>query len=372
MAACLAGSYAIGQSFPPAWNSSSTYVAGDIVQYGGNWYRAMAALGASGPYPASAYGKWELNYVRSNTTLTIGDRQAFANLQYAWQFARNARIADAAYLHLSIVTSSGDFTENFTAPFSLDHGSGALISIIGDNRANILLDFYQEPSNGNFLGTNGFVIDGGHSFGTISGFLINDVPSGTLRSFTPGQQGITLFNGASISNLENVAIGNGLGGGFGTGVYASQQASISISSSTTINCSSGLVADFGASILAGGVSITSNSGSAVYADHNATISNENAQFSNPSFPGTGAGVVAFDGGFVDAKGCTIGGSTPSGSQYNYGCQVENGGRANVENVTFGGNTNDIYADLNGVAYAQGASTPDGNSVDSSNGAFIFT
>ncbi len=42
------------QAFPPAWTSSATYAAGDIVQYGGNWYRAMKALSAGGPYPASA------------------------------------------------------------------------------------------------------------------------------------------------------------------------------------------------------------------------------------------------------------------------------------------------------------------------------
>ncbi len=176
------------QSFPPAWSSSASFAAGDIVQYGGNWYRAMTALSADGPYPASAYGKWELNYVRSNTTLAIGAGQAFANLAYAWQFARNARIADAAYLHLDIVTTSGNFNENFNSAFSLDHSFGALISIIGDNPNNIILNFTGATSNG-------LTIDTGHVIGLVDNLVLTG-------SFSTGS-GIVVSSGAQL-NGENL------------------------------------------------------------------------------------------------------------------------------------------------------------------------
>ncbi len=46
------------QSYPPVFSSTATYVAGDLVQYGGNWYRAVKALGAHGPYPSNGFGSW--------------------------------------------------------------------------------------------------------------------------------------------------------------------------------------------------------------------------------------------------------------------------------------------------------------------------
>ncbi len=78
---------------------------GDLVTDYGNIYRCEVTV--STPYldPSKTYKNWELFYVRSSTTLPIGVGQTFPDLATAWTYAHNARVAQGAYLHLSIVTS---------------------------------------------------------------------------------------------------------------------------------------------------------------------------------------------------------------------------------------------------------------------------
>src|ERR1700722_19506374 len=123
--------------FPPAYNNQAHYAVGDLVTDYGNLYRCQAAV--TKPYldPSKTYKNWELYYVRNNTTIPVGVGQAFPTLAIAWNYVRNCHVAEAAYLHLSIVTTAGDLSETFTAPFSLDMMYGSQVSIIGDNAANI-------------------------------------------------------------------------------------------------------------------------------------------------------------------------------------------------------------------------------------------
>ena len=351
MCACLSRA----QSFPPAWSSTATYAAGDTVQYGGNWYRAVVPLSAGGPYPAAAYDKWELNYVRSNTTLTIGAHQGFANLVYAWQFARNARIADAAYLHFSIVTTSGDFNESFSAPFSLDHGSGALISVIGDDASKITLKF---PSS------NGFVLDGAHGFGTLSHVTL--VGGSSANALSPGQ-GISVLNGATIGDVSDSTIEY-----FKTGVYAYEDASAYLDSATVISgCNVYVKADQSAAVTYGGfnVTLTLDNQTILYANHNATIVAEsstiNTNLSDPNDPGVGVGALAQNGGVIDINSSTLGIMAEA-------CMAEFGGRITVTNGFFNmGNGYGTYADHGGTINETGADDAAARYIDSGNGSYVY-
>ncbi len=51
------------------------------------------------------------------------------------------------YLHLSIVTTQGDFSESLNNAILLDMDNGSQISLMGDNASNIQLSFAN---------TNGF------------------------------------------------------------------------------------------------------------------------------------------------------------------------------------------------------------------------
>ena len=344
-AVCLTScSLVHAQTFPPAWTSTATYAPGDIVQYGGNWYRAMKALPVSGPYPASAYGSWELNFVRSNTTLTIGAGQGFANLTYAWTFAHNARIADAAYLHFNIVTTRGTFSENFNAPFSLDHGSGALISIIGDYQININLNF---PSTG-------FTIDSNHAFGTLSGLSING----------PAQTGTGIFaDNGTIYNIASCLISR-----FQTAVEALQTSSLYVGGSVTLlnTYGYGLYANQGANIEAGPFKFNQNGtfgGACLYANYNGTISCPNIDLTANALSGIGA--WAENGGAIDVSGCSI-------DSWTTACQADNAGHIVVFNSTFFQNTVDLKAYNSGTINATGTSSPDGNSGGSgTDGSWIY-
>lgn len=340
------------QAFPPAWTSSASYAAGDIVQYGGNWYRAMKALSAAGPYPSNAYGYWELNFVRSNTTLTVGNKQGFANLVYAWQFARNARIADAAYLHINIVTTAGDFSESFSTPFSLDHGSGALISIIGDHAGNISLSF---PKG------NAFQLDNGHSFGTVSNLSI----AGPGPESTYGQ-GFSLLNSAAFGELTNTTITN-----FATGVYAYEGASVYMGSDPIIACGTAITSDQAASVSVGGLNLTLPTPGSVglYADHNGIIIAEDSAFTSPEQNGTA--VKAENGGVIDVNSSTFG--TAVNETVGIGCKAEYGGRITATNALFWmGSAYDIVVDHGGTVNAAGAATSDPWSVGSNDGSYAWS
>jgi len=154
---------------------------------------------------------------------------------YAWQFARNARIADAAYLHFAIISQYQMFYETFSAPFSLDHSSGALISLIGDNPNSVYLEF---PTS------NGLVVDSGHSFSTISNVTIQ----GPTATDAGGPRGITATSGATIASITQTTITQ-----CGIALYTDQNSSVSLGSNVEISqCYSAMSADHGASIMANG------------------------------------------------------------------------------------------------------------------------
>lgn len=336
------------QSFPPAWSSTATYAAGDIVQYGGNWYRAMKALSAHGPYPAAAYGEWELNFIRSNTTLTVGNGGAFPNLVYAWQFARNARIADAAYLHFTIATESKPFTENFSEPFSLDRDNGALVSISGDGYATVTFDFTKSA---------GFTIDTGHQFGTLAN--INVTGDGdTVSSPT----GISATQGASIQTVSNVSLIT-----FGIGIYANQNASLNLDSETYTNdCYFSIYADGAASVVAGGSTFMAGAaaGTGIYADHNSHVSDVQGLLQGT---GSGVGCQAENGASVDISKAGV-------ESWGKGALAEYSGHIVALNASFGdttNNTTDVQVDNGGIAHVTGSFFQDTNSVGLNDGSYLY-
>jgi hypothetical protein len=205
----LSGSVsAAAQSYPPSWGSTTHYAVGDVVQTGGNWYRAIKAITTPNHNPATDYADWELNFVRSNTTLMIGTGETFPTLVAAWTYALNSRVADGSYLHFYISTTNAKHTESLAAPFLLDHSCGTRMAILGDNESNITFNF-------NF--TNGLIIDTGHSFNTLSGFNIANTGAGNTND------GIKVDLQASIDAVENLTVN-----GFSNGIHVSQNGSISI------------------------------------------------------------------------------------------------------------------------------------------------
>lgn len=339
---CLGAMTAVAQSFPPAWSSSASYAAGDTVEYGGNWYRAMVAQSAGGPYPAAAYGKWELNFIRSNTTLTIGPGQGFANLVYAWQFARNARIADAAYLHLVIVYNNGGVFETFDGPFSLDHGSGALISISSSGSIPEL----------SFPNSNGFVIDSGHSIGSITSL---DLYGGVSDSSSVG---VSVTQGATI--VANSLLVDG----FETGIYAASGGNfvgVGPSDCAYVQTVNGLYVDAGRAI--GLMAIQDISGNAIVADHGATVNVAYSYIAGASEDGVTA-VTAQNGATVDVDNADIAG-------FSKACVAQYRGYINCSLATISTGTT-LYAKDGGGIYAAGANLSSAGSTDSNEGSYIWS
>jgi hypothetical protein len=297
------------QSFPPAWSTTASYAAGDIVQYGGNWFRSMKAQTPNTLSPATTYTNWELNYVRSSTTLAVGVKQAFPLLINAWTFAHNARIADGAYLHLAISTAQGNYTQSGSVPFSLDHGSGADISIIGDVPANIQFAFTG----------NGFTIDTGHAFALLSGVTIG------------GGSGAAVYadGNASINEVSNTVIAK-----FQTGVEADQNASINCDATVQISgFDIGVVASRGGNIsIAPGFSMMGT-----------------------GQEGTSVGLLAGYDAHIDALACTI-------EDCEYGVEVSAGAAVNVFVGHFNNCAYGLYALQRGYLEASKA-TLGSNEID---------
>ncbi len=197
--------------FPPAYDNQAHYRPGDLVTDYGNLYRCQVVV--TKPYidPSKNYTYWELFYVRNNTTIPIGLGQTFPTLTIAWNYVRNCRIALAAYLHLNIVTTGGAYNETYTASMSLNHNSGAQISIIGDDVSAIHL---------NFSFSHGFTIDTGHSFGTISKVSLVGASN---------NNGIYGTSSGSIANIDTVGIS-----GFEYGVFAEGLANLNFGNNITV------------------------------------------------------------------------------------------------------------------------------------------
>ncbi len=275
----------------------------------GNVYRCIKSV--STPYldPSKDYANWELNFARSNTTLPIGSGETFPDLETAWKYCENCRVAQGAYLHLNIVTTNGDFNETFPSAFSLDHQSGAQVSIIGDNENNIGFSF---PNS------NGLTIDSAHGFQTISSVNI---------SGQPAYLGIAATQGAAIANLENVQVS-----GFGTAYSAAGNASLSIAASCGgVAKGHVLSATQSGSITVGAGIILLGTGESValFAAYNGTISADGAELldfadgaeadfggvitiGGASISDCGTGAVAIDGGRILAITARFGTAVPSG------------------------------------------------------------
>jgi hypothetical protein len=275
------------QTYPPAWKSSSTYAQGDQVQVNGNIYRALGAVSQSGPSPATSYAKWELYYVRSNTTLMVGVNQTFPTLVSAWNYALNAKVADGVYLHFYISSAGGNFAESFASPFLLDHGSGARMAILGDVAANDTLTFSS---------TNGFIVDTGHAFNTISGVSI--VNSGTSQQY---RDGLKADFQATVSSLSNVIFT-----GFGTSILATQGASVTALSSCSLSGNSPAVqaSSGGSVVFPQGITLTGPGNDTIYTGF---FAYDGGQIIAPGsiISSFGDGILASTGGIVDAGSSTI-------------------------------------------------------------------
>ncbi len=336
------------QSYPPAFSSTAEYAAGDLVQYGGNWYRAVKALPAHGPYPSNGFGSWELNFVRSNTTLVIGVGQQFPSLQDAWAFALEARIADGAFLHLSISTAHGVLLDTFTGSFSLDHGSGSKISIIGDSASNILL-------GGNGFPGNGLTLDSGHNIAMLSNVSI--VGQGTSGDGA----GLFVSTNASI-NCSGVEVIN-----FDRGVTAISGANVSLDSSSTIYSSTlySVYASESAIVNLGyGFSCSDDKvEKMLYAATGANINAEGCTFMGAGSSSASSGIAAEDGGSIDVSNGTVSG-------FYTGIRAEDHSFANASGVTLSGNHTDLLVDYNGVINGSALVGPT-ESVDSGSGSYIY-
>jgi hypothetical protein len=333
------------QSYPPVWSNTSKYAAGDMVTDYGNVYRCIKVV--TTPYldPSKTFANWELNEVRNNTTLTIGTGQTFPTLTAAWTNALNCRVAQGVYLHLSIVTTKGDFTENFTSAFSLDHGSAAGISIIGDQTANINL---------NFPNTNGFTIDSGCTFGALENYTLTQNPEAN-------EQGVSLSQNSTITLVNNISF---------------------------VGSTDPIYADTGSNVTGGsGLQFTSFSGAGaiVTATNGATATmnglNITGQFIGP-------GILAQLGGHIIAQGAEV-------SEFAYGAEATEGGvidltNANISHCDYGvfavmkghvcavsaNFTNDqygdIWADTGATVDASYAGYSGNSGAHTANGGYIFT
>jgi hypothetical protein len=341
----LAASFALAQTYPPAWNSSATYAVGDQIQLNGNVLRNVRATGPS----TFKYSYWELWNVRANTNVMVGVGQTFSTLPAAWTYAKNARVSDGAYLHLYISTAKGNLDETFTAPFSLNQGSGALISIIGDNPLKI---------NFTFNASNGFEVDTGRAFGSITGIELT------------GQNAYTGISATSLGVIGDIS--NTTVTGFGIGYYAFQGGSIHLENNVSVSTSgTGFAAGAaGAIVIADGLNLNGlgpGSSTCFYTNHNGTIVAENCILGAST--GYGHGVWAENGGFIDVNGGNINDCTTA-------CQADLGGRVSVRSGHLGtqhqSNTTDINVFDGGTVDANGAADNNLITQGTNDGSFVWT
>lgn len=336
------------QSFPPVWNNTSSYVAGDMVTDYGNVYRCIRPVTTPYMDPSKDYTNWELNFARSNTTLLIGSGETFPTLATAWTYCENSRVAQGAYLHLNIVTTNGNFNETFASAFSLDHQSGSQVSIIGDNESNIDLSF---PNS------NGFTIDAGHGFQVISNLTISG----------GGPTGISATQGGAIADLADVNVA-----GFGIAYSATDNASLTVASScsgtptgTVFYATQSGSITIGAGIILLGMGPGSNE-TAFWANLNGTISAYQAEV-----VGFGIGVLAQGGG-------TIYIDTGEVSDCATGVLSQDGGRVFAIYTRFGAvapfgiaNFNDLQASRSGTIFASPGDYST-KQVGGTDGSFIYS
>ncbi len=343
---CLAASMGHAQAFPPAFSKSSTYLAGDIAQYGGNWYRAMTPITANGAYPAAAYGKWELNFVCSNTTLTVGAGQMFANLVYAWQFARNARIADAAYLHLNIVTTSAPFSETLSTSFSLNQDSGDLISIAGDDATKITL---HSTSDG-----PAFVLTKHHCIGSLSNLTIT------------GPQNIG--TGLEVEDGSNLTASGLTLPEFAVGAITIGVSMATLYQLTTADCVHPVEADSAACLTAPSLNCTYSQpqmGTGILADHQSTIDVSYSTITNVANGApTGTAVSADHGASIDLEYSTL-------HNFSVSLAATNGARIFAQNSDLINSITDASASFAATVSLVGAMNTGGEQLGTNDGSYIY-
>jgi hypothetical protein len=322
------------QSYPPAYSAASHYAIGDLAQTGGNVYRAIKAVtGGSGPL--FDYTDWQLESVKTNTTLLIGASQVFPTLTAAWNYCLNARVADGVYLHLYISTANGNYTQTFSSPFLLDHGSGPRMAILGDNQANIQLNCAPDVT--------GFIVDTGHSFNTLSGL--------TLNGGSGSGDGIKADFDATISSIGNTNIFS-----FNNGIHAQQGASVLVGAGCTLfACSSAAcLAETSASVVfSQGITLTGGGAngqeSGFMAKTGGEVIAENSTLSTFS-----VGAQALLGGIVDINGSSV-------SNCNAGAFATNGGILTAESSTIEACSTGVSSTEHGFLQASYA-TITGNNV----------
>jgi hypothetical protein len=341
------------QSYPPAWSATATYAVGDTVQLNGNWYRAIKAVSTPNLTPTTYFDYWELSFVRSNTTLFIGEKEPFSTLLEAWDNVLEARIADGVYLHLYISSHVHNFSQTFTTPLSLDHGSGARISIIGDNKANDSLTF---------TGCNGLTLDSGHAFGMISGLTLIGQPNNGGPYI-----GISTTNGATIADVVSTTIS-----GFAWCCYSANNASLTVDGDLAMQSFTiGLFAEELGSIVVTETTtqLTINGGGStgIYANKGGLVEAPHTVLNNLSM-----GAQAENGALIDIN-------VPFISGCSTGCRADLGGRVYAEYSTLDdtfihqtSNGTDFVAKTGGIVdglnYEVGTPT---TSVDSGNGSYVY-
>jgi predicted outer membrane repeat protein len=301
-----------------------------------------------------------MNLVRANTTLMIGTSQTFPSLAAAWNHILNARVADGVYLHLYLSSANGSLEETFSSAFLLDHGSGARIAILSDNITKNSLFF---------SGCNGFIIDSGHSFNTLSGFKISAVqpPSNGTGIVATNQATISSVgiyvtdfpNGYEAANGGRLTVNSSLGGlvGFTSqAAYATSGGGIQFGTAFSITgpgpnsqCS-GLVADTGGFIEAPTASI-SDCTDGILSSSNGFVAADNAQIGGCYYA-----IDAVQGGSVRVFRASLGSCASSG------CTAENGGAIYAEDATIQNNPVGCNAQERGFIDCTGA-VVSGNNED---------
>jgi len=294
--------------------------------------------------------------VRGNSTYMIGTSETFTTLTGAWSFIKNAHVADGVFLHLYITNAHGNFSQNFSTPFSLDQQSGSQISIIGISKIDCDVTFTTG---------NGFTLDSGHSFGLISGLDIFGSSSGS---------GIVVADNATLGELSNCSLV-----GFETCLSALNNGDFAqVDTTAFLNCNKpgtecqaewGGMVTFQSEYTIDGAG-TSGGGTCLFADHGGKISAPSLQMANFNI-----GVEAKFDGIIDAGGCSIGGC-------NTGIFATEGGRVFCESGAMGQDAfwtygqqladgTDLNATYGGVIDAIG-NTFQTQIADSGHGSFIYT
>jgi hypothetical protein len=360
--------HSFSQSYPPAWSVSGTYAVGDLVQKNGNTFKAIKAVTLAGPDPTTRYDYWQLNQVQSNTVLMIGAGQTFQTLNIAWTYAWNARIADGAYLHFYIDTAQANYTQNFPVPFLLDHASGARIAIIGDNPNKITL---------NFFGTNGFIIDTGHSINTLAGF--------TMTNSSTNSIGLKADGIASVSSVVNASFN-----GFGTCIQATQDSTVTVASDVSfLNFASrGADAESCGSIyFPEGAAVTGlgmlNGQTALYAAYGGEIIAEGSQISDCRVGAMGANEGNVDVAHSTIMTCNVAvqGTNDGAVEFsssleencNFGAVANDRGFVDCTSSSFSGNsTYDLDAGLGGYVEATSATFTTSQQGGPTDGSYVAT